>query len=48
VWCGLWHDHLVGPFLFAEPTVSSSSYLDMLENFVCPQLQELQLAVFFQ
>lgn len=41
VWCGLLHDHLIGPFFFAETTVTSNSYLDMLENFVCPQVQEL-------
>jgi hypothetical protein len=48
VWCGLLHDHLIGPFFFAEATVTSSSYLDMLENFVYAQLQELQSAVLFQ
>jgi hypothetical protein len=48
VWCGLLHDCLIRPFFFAKVTVTSSSYLDMQENFVYPQLQELQPAVFFQ
>jgi hypothetical protein len=47
VWCGLLHDRLIGPIFFAEATVMSSNYLDILENFVYPQLQELQPAVFF-
>jgi hypothetical protein len=48
VWCGLLHYRLFRRFFFAEATETSSNYLDMLENFVCPQLQELQPAVFFQ
>jgi hypothetical protein len=48
VWCGLLHNRLIGPFFFAEATVTSRNYLDMLENFVHPQLQELQPAVLFQ
>jgi hypothetical protein len=48
VWCGLLHDRLIRPFFSAEATMTSSNYLDMLENFVYPQLQELQPVVFFQ
>ncbi|KFM68198.1 hypothetical protein X975_25037, partial [Stegodyphus mimosarum] len=48
VWCGLMHDRVIGPFLFTEKTVSSVVYLDMLENFVFPQLEELQPHVFLQ
>jgi hypothetical protein len=29
-----------GPFCFAEPTVTVISYLDMLENYFVPQLQQ--------
>jgi hypothetical protein len=47
-WCCLLHDRLIGPFFFAEVTVISSIYLNMLENFVYPQLQDLQPAVLFQ
>ena len=31
VWCGLLHDHLVGPFLFAEDTVTLTIYMNMLK-----------------
>jgi hypothetical protein len=48
VWCCLLHDRLIGPFFFAEATVTSKNYLDMLKNFVYSQLQELQPSVFFQ
>ncbi|KFM64525.1 hypothetical protein X975_16921, partial [Stegodyphus mimosarum] len=48
VWCGLMHDGVIGPFFFTEKTVSSVVYLDMLENFVFPQLEELQPHVFLQ
>jgi hypothetical protein len=48
VWCGLLHGRLIGPFFFAEATVTFRNYLDMLENFVYPQLQELQPVMFFQ
>jgi hypothetical protein len=36
------------PFSFAKATVTSSHYLDMLENSVYPQLRELQHAMFIQ
>ncbi|KFM67718.1 hypothetical protein X975_00548, partial [Stegodyphus mimosarum] len=42
------HDRVIGPFFFTEKTVSSVIYLDMLENFVFPQLEELQPHVFLQ
>ncbi|KFM59228.1 hypothetical protein X975_23270, partial [Stegodyphus mimosarum] len=48
VWCGLMHDRVIGPFFFTEKTVSSVVYLDVLENFVFPQLEELQPHVFLQ
>ncbi|KFM72225.1 hypothetical protein X975_12840, partial [Stegodyphus mimosarum] len=48
VQCGLMHDRVIGPFFFTEKTVSSVVYLDMLENFVFPQLEELQPHVFLQ
>src|SRR5207253_3199142 len=34
VWCGLMHDHVVGPFFFAEPTINMNTYLDMLRNLL--------------
>ncbi|KAJ8893016.1 hypothetical protein PR048_005597 [Dryococelus australis] len=39
VWCGLLHDRIVGLVFFAENTVTSIVYLEMLEHFVLPQLQ---------
>ncbi|KFM67160.1 hypothetical protein X975_05885, partial [Stegodyphus mimosarum] len=42
------HDRVIGPFFFTEKTVSSVLYLDMLENFVFPQLEKLQPRVFLQ
>ena len=29
-----------GPFFFAKPTVTGISYVDMLENYLMPQLQQ--------
>ncbi|KFM71424.1 hypothetical protein X975_15209, partial [Stegodyphus mimosarum] len=48
VWCGLMYDRVIGPFFFTEKTVSSVVYLDILENFVFPQLEELQPHVVLQ
>ncbi|KFM72979.1 Transposable element Tc1 transposase, partial [Stegodyphus mimosarum] len=48
VWCGQMHDRVIGPFFFTEKTVSSVVYLDMLENFVFPQLEELHPHVVLQ
>jgi hypothetical protein len=36
MWCGIVLDQIVGPFFFHEGT--SEVYLDMLENFVFPQI----------
>ncbi|KFM68034.1 hypothetical protein X975_05352, partial [Stegodyphus mimosarum] len=47
VWCGLMHDRVIGHFFFTEKMDSSVVYLDKLENFVFPQLEELQPHVFF-
>jgi hypothetical protein len=38
VWCWLAHDRVIGPFFFAECTVTSTTYLDMLELFAVPQI----------
>ena len=44
VWCGLTNDMVIGPFFFNEPTITATTYLDMLENFVFPQLEYRQPA----
>ncbi|PNF17346.1 hypothetical protein B7P43_G03004 [Cryptotermes secundus] len=36
VWCGLMKDRIIGPFFFGE------AYLDMLEQFLYPQVANLQ------
>ena len=48
VWCGLMHNQIIGPFIFAESTVTANIYLDMLKHYVVPQLEEFQLRVVFQ
>lgn len=48
VWCALIHDRIIGSFFFAEKTVTSVIYLDMLQNFVFPQTEVLQPEIVFQ
>ena len=48
MWCGLLFNRVIGPFFFAEQTVNSINYLDMLENFVFIQLEEFQPNIIFQ
>ena len=38
VWCGLMHNQIIGPFIFAESTITANIYLDMLKHYVVPQL----------
>lgn len=40
VWCGLSKDEVIGPFFFAEKNINGTVYLDMLENYCFPQLDE--------
>ena len=37
VWCGLWRDHVLGPFFF-NSTVTSENYLQLLKEDFIPQL----------
>ena len=48
VWCGLLHDGFVGPNLFAENTVTSTIYMNVLEGFAFPQIEDLQPDIVFQ
>lgn len=48
VWCGLMHNKIIGPFFFAELSITGNIYLDMLQHFVIPQLNDLQPRVIFQ
>ncbi|GBM43882.1 hypothetical protein AVEN_174449-1 [Araneus ventricosus] len=48
VWCALLHDTVIGPFFFAETSVTASIYLDMLQSYAIPQMQYLQPTDIFQ
>ncbi|GBN11579.1 hypothetical protein AVEN_178254-1 [Araneus ventricosus] len=48
MWCGLLHDRIIGPFFFSEVTVRFDNYLDMLEIFAFPQIEDLQPNIIFQ
>jgi len=39
VWCGLLYDHVIGPFFFSEKTITGIVYLDLLEQYVFPQIE---------
>ena len=38
VWMGFTRSKIYGPFMFAERTINGNAYLDMLEQFLEPQL----------
>ena len=40
VWCGLMHNQIIGPFIFAESTIIADIYLDILKHYVVYQLLE--------
>jgi hypothetical protein len=48
VWCALSHTRVIGPFFFHENTVKATNYLDMLESYAAPKLEDMQPHVFFQ
>ncbi|GBM49557.1 hypothetical protein AVEN_1888-1 [Araneus ventricosus] len=48
VWCALSHDTVIGPFFFAETSVTANIYLDMLQIYAIPQMQHLQPSDIFQ
>ncbi|KAJ4446658.1 hypothetical protein ANN_13355 [Periplaneta americana] len=39
---------VIGPFFFSEKTVCGTTYLDMLEQFFFPQIEQLQPNILFQ
>lgn len=47
VWCGVYVDGIIGPYFFEEDgstvTVNSARYIEMLNTFLRPQLQEMGL-----
>jgi len=40
VWCGVTSEKVYGPFFFEEETVRAVNYLDMIKQYVVPQLQQ--------
>jgi hypothetical protein len=38
MWCGILSDHTVGPFFFHVSTIMSAVCLDVLHNFLFPQI----------
>lgn len=36
------HDHVIGPFVFVENTITATVYLDMLELYVFPQVEDIE------
>jgi hypothetical protein len=48
VCCGLMFSLIIGPFFFAESTVTKETHLDMLQQFVVPQVEDLQPTVIFR
>jgi hypothetical protein len=48
VLCGLMKARITGPFFFMESTITGDVYFDMLEQFVYPQVADLQLGIIYQ
>ena len=48
VWCGIMHDKIIGPFFFAEKSIAAQIYLDLLTEYVSPQLEQYQPLVILQ
>ena len=42
------HDKIIGPFFFAEKSVTAQIYLDVLTEYMSPQLEQYQPQVIFQ
>ena len=48
VWCGIMHDKIIGPFFFAEKSITAQIYLKVLTEYALPQLEQYQPQVIFQ
>ena len=42
VWCGIIHDKIIGPFSFAEKSITTQIYLDVMTEQMSPQLEQYQ------
>jgi hypothetical protein len=38
MWGTLTHERVIGPFFFDDDAITSNTFLDMLENYALPQL----------
>ena len=48
VWCGIMCNRIIGPFFFHEASITVDVYLDLLTEYVAPQLIEFQPTIIFQ
>ena len=48
VWCGIMCNRIIGPFFFHEASITADVYLDLLTEYVAPQLIEFQPTIIFQ
>ena len=48
VWCGFMCNRVIGPFFFHERTITADVYLDLLTEYVAPQLIDSQPTIIFQ
>ena len=47
VWCGIMQDKIIGPFFFAEKSITTQIHLDVVIEYVLPQLEQYQPQVIF-
>ena len=45
MWCGIMYDKVIGSFFFAEKSITAQIYLDVLTEYVSPQLEQYQAQV---
>uniref|UniRef100_A0A8C5R2R6 Transposase n=1 Tax=Leptobrachium leishanense TaxID=445787 RepID=A0A8C5R2R6_9ANUR len=48
VCCGIMCNRIIGPFFFGETSITANVYLDLLTEYVAPQLHDLQPTIIFQ
>ena len=46
--CGIVHDEIIGSFFFAEISITAQINLDLLTEYMLPQLEQYQPQVIFQ
>jgi len=42
VWCGLLYNRVIGPFFFSEKSITGVVYLDLLEQYMFPQIETFE------